>query len=247
MFNHGRLLIGALAMSVGMAAPAVHADDLRNAGERLQDRQEIRQDRRGIADDRADLDRLSDLITRWNEARAQNDQAAQSRMEKRIAAELRSDLKETAAQAGKDQREVRRDRRELRSDRREVREDRREVHKEQVQGDAPGARAARRELRDDRRDRRGDRRDMRDDKADAARAAEVLGQKRAVAVQLRELQREIDGGIDEATYRDRQSALLEQYLSLSQQELEMGLRELREDRGELREDRRETREDRRQR
>jgi len=125
MFNHPRVLVAALLLGAGMAVPTAHADDLRNAGERLQDRKEIRRDWRGLADDRADLNRLSDLVTRWGDARTAKDQATQSRLEQRIAAELRTDLRETGTQAGDTRREVRRDRRELGSDRREVRDDRR--------------------------------------------------------------------------------------------------------------------------
>jgi len=225
-----------------MVTGSAFADDaVRNAVEKGRDRQDIRQDRRALADDQADLDRLSDLVMQYDNLVASNaDQADLNRVRAQIAVELRRDLAENKAQTADARKEVAESKRELRSDRRELRGDRREV----AEGDATPS--EKRELRDDRRDRRDDRRDVRDDKADATKAKELLDQKRELALELGNLQREIDNGGDTDALAARQSELLQDYLALSREEVTLGLRELNEDRRELREDRRETREDRRQ-
>ena len=243
------------ALTIGIAAAALlspggaGAQEMRNAGERSKDRQDIRQDRRAIADDACDLDRLSDLVFEWNALRAtggSDDEMA--RVLREIDMALRSDLAESAIQTAEAEKETREAAREIRSDRREVRRDRREVKQADISGNAAAEARARHELRDDRRDRRDDRRDRRDDARDAKQAEEMLVAKRAIRRELVDLQKRIDGSAtDPEPLRAEQMTLLERYLELSRREIEMGFRELSEDRRELREDRRETREDRRQR
>lgn len=234
-------LLLSMALVVGMAAGTFADDTWRNAVEKHQDRKDIRQDRAALADDQADLDRLSDLIIEYNSlVSAGAGQSDLDQVRASIAVELRRDLAENAYQTKDARKETAESRRELRSDRREVRDDRQEA----VAGTATPR--EKHELRDDRRDKRDDRRDLRDDKADLARATELLNAKRRVASELRDIQAEIDRTGDSDLLRTRQAELLNEYLTLSNEEIALGLRERTEDRRELLEDRRETREDRRQ-
>lgn len=241
------LLLGIMA-GMFLVLP-VKAQEVRNAVERHRDRQEIRGDKATIADDVADLDRLSDLILEWSELRASGgDEARIDRVMRQITVELRGDVAETSIEAQKARSETKQSTRELRSDRREVRRDRRDVREARLAEKPVDVAREKHELRDDRRDRRDDRRDRRDDARDEKMAEEILQGKRAIAGELMDLQRQIDGAptVSEEL-RNRQAALLDKYSALSRKEIESGIRELREDRRELREDRRETREDRRQR
>lgn len=241
------LVLSALLV-LAFGAVSFAGDGVRNATERVQDRNQIRKDRQATADARADVDRLSDLIMQWDDLRSSGASDGQLReAQRQIAVALRSDLRETAAQSTAAKREVAQSSREVRSDRRELRSDRQQL----ADADAaatPGEQAVERhQLRDDRRDKRDDRRDRRDDARDAAAIEAVLTRKRAVATELCALQKQIDSGAsDRADLESKQKGLLEEYLTLSRKEVAMGARELAEDTHELREDRRETREDIRQ-
>ncbi|MBD3402687.1 hypothetical protein GF420_07310 [candidate division GN15 bacterium] len=242
------LMILLLTSMVVGAASTASADGVRNAIEKHQDRKGHRQAAAGVADDRADLDRLSDLIMTWNDRRkAGADQAELDRLQHQIAVELRRDIAENKAEVARSSKERRQSTRELRSDRRELRDDRRDVREARQSGDRDDTRREKRELRDDRRDRRDDRRDLRDDRRDEAEAQQLLQEKRQVAARLAAIQQQIDRGTgDPESLRAHQMALYNEYLILSQKEIKQGVREMHEDRRELREDRRESREDRRQ-
>lgn len=233
--------IVSLIAALALASAAFAGDAVRNAVEKSNDRQDVRQDRAAVADDQADLNRLSDLIIQYDDLAASgaNEQEL-SRVRAAIASELRRDLVENKSQMASPKKEVGESKRELRSDRREVRSDRHDVRA----GDATEGELHR--LRDDRRDRRDDRRDVRDDKQDLEKSAGLLRQKREVAVKLRALQGDIDRGGNGEALLAQQKDLLHQYLTLSRAERNMDLQELSEDHRELREDRRETREDRRE-
>ncbi|MGH8015975.1 MAG: hypothetical protein ACREBV_07280 [Candidatus Zixiibacteriota bacterium] len=239
MKNSKIMMVAALSLSLASAAFA--GDRVRNNVEKTHDRQDIRQDRAAIANDQADLDRLSDLVMQYNELSSSGSNESKLKSVKaEIAVELRRDMAENHRQVVDAKKETAESKREIRSDRREIRSDRREV----AEGTATPK--EKHELRDDRRDRRDDRRDYRDDRADMAGATALLEQKRTIAVELRNIQREIDARGASSALNARQSALLNDYLITSRKEISMGLRELKEDKRELREDRRETREDRRQ-
>jgi len=248
-FARAMLVLTLSLVAFCLSVDGARGQEVRNSAEKAQDRREIRQDRRAIADDAADLDRLSDLVMELNVLRSTNGGADEiDRVLREIAGELKRDIAESLIQAERAKAETRRSTRELRSDRREIRRDRREARSADMSGNVAGEASARRELRDDRRDRRDDRRDLRDDRRDQERIREMLDQKRAIACELIDLQHRIDSERhDVRPLKARQNALLDEYLKLSQEEIKMGYRELGEDRRELREDRRETREDRRQR
>jgi hypothetical protein len=225
-----------MLLTTGFAAAADQVT--RDAVEKAQDRRQIRQDARAVTDDRIDLDRFSDLVMRWNDARDAHDGAMLKEIQLQIAHELRRDLAENKVQSQQAKRELAQARREIRSDRREIAKDKAAL-------EAGATAQEKRALRDDRRDLRDDRRDRRDDRRDAKRADELLMQKRDIARDLRDLQHQIDADPSAAAnLQERQSELLDRYLKLSQEEIKLGIREYREDRRELREDRRETREDR---
>lgn len=228
------LLLAALAAG---GAKKPEAQLIRDQAEIRQDKKELQTDQRTVTDDRMDLDRLSDLVMRWDRLRkSKASSSAIEAVETQIMRELRRDLAENEAQAGKAGMEVERSEKELRRSGREVRKERRD-------GDhRPG------ELRDDRRDRRDDRRDLADDIRDSSEAKELLAKKEATAAELLALQRRIDlaGGCMDEVLRREQSSLLERYLELSEEEIRLGVREIREDHEELKEDRKERSEDRRE-
>jgi len=204
--------------------------------ERTKDKLEIKADKASIADDRHDLDRLSDLIIRWDDLRkSEPDSPALHEIEKQIADELRRDLKEANREVKQAGKEVTKSKIELLKSKKEVR---REAH----DGDRD-----KKAFHDDMHDKRGDRRDVKDDVRDAKKTEEILEQKRNIAIELVDLQKKIDaaGPKGDQAIQHKQKNLLEDYLKLSQKEINMGIRELKEDKQELREDRREHREDRR--
>lgn len=213
-----------------------HAQQAVNAKQRQDDKKGIAAANAGVADDRRDLDRLSDLIMRWDHLMKNGrDGAALQRVEDQISLELRNDLRETAVQAHKADQETKQATAEVAGSRREVR---REAH----DGDHN-----KKALRDDRRDLRDDKRDRRDDVRDAKKAEEILQRKRAISKELIALQKRIDADKSaDPVLQTKKRELYGQYLALSREEIQLGLREAAEDTRELREDRRETREDRKQ-
>lgn len=234
MKSISRLTLLAMALAGVLSYQAARAQQISNAKQRHDDKKGVAAAQVGVADDRRDLDRLSDLIMRWDRLmKSGRDGAALQQVEDQIALELRRDLRETAVQTQKAEREVKQSATEIAGSRREVR---REAH----DGDHN-----RRELRDDKRDLRDDRRDLRDDKRDAKRAEEILARKREIAKELIVLQKRIDADkAPDPVLQATKRKLFEEYLALSQEEMKLGVREAREDMRELREDRRETREDR---
>ena len=198
------------------------------------DKKKITEDKAAIMDDRHDVDRLSDLIIKWDRLRKGSDQAALDRVEAQISAELRNDLKESRQETGQAQKEVMQSAAEANRSKKELRRERRDMD------------FNKKALKKDKRDLRKDKRDLKDDIKDSKKAEEILQKKRVVARELIGLQKQIDmpGNKGDKAMQKKQQLLLEQYLKLSQQEIQMGIRELREDQQELREDRREVREDR---
>lgn len=224
------------ALLVGLWQHEAHAQAVSNAKQRHDDKKGIAAAATGVADDRRDLDRLSDLIMRWDHLMKQGrDGVALQRVDEQIMAELRNDLRENAVQTRQAEKEVKQSTAEVVGSRREVR---REAH------DGDGNKKA---LRDDRRDLRDDRRDRRDDKRDAKKAEELLQRKREISKELIVLQKRIDADkASDPVLQAKKRELYGQYLALSREEIELGIREEAEDIRELREDRRETREDRKQ-
>mgnify|MGYP007016024962 CR=1 FL=1 len=226
-----RLMVMAVlpaTLTTGCAATAI---ERRQAATRevRQDRVELVRDQAKVTDDRMDLDRLSDLVIRWDQLRASRAPAAQlAQVEEQIAAELRRDLAENAEQARQADAEVQRSEKELQRSRRELR-------RERTDGDRNAA-----QRREKNRERRDDRRDLQDDLRDSQQARALFDKKSKVAGELLALQKRMDAANarQDQHLRDQQRVLLEQYLALSQEELRLGVREIREDRQEAREDRR---------
>jgi len=205
----------------------VHAQEIRT------DKKSVTKDKVAIMDDRRDLDRLSDLIIKWDRLRKTNNLAALDQIEAQIAIELRKDLKETQLETALAKKEVKQSTNEVKRSKTEARRERRDRDLDK------------KALKDDVHDRRDDKRDLKDDVRDAQKTEQLLEQKRTVARDLIALQKQIDmpGKKGDKVLQSKQRALLEEYLKLSQQEIQMGIRELNEDQQELREDRRERRED----
>lgn len=244
MTSRSKLLIAA-ALIIGATSLAQADETIRNTKERVQDRTALARDKAAVVDDRADLNRLSDLVAKWNDARQHGDSQMLKETQLQIAQEIRRDLGENATQTVKAAQEADQAKRELRNSRREQRDDRRDAVAATHNGVPGDARDEKRELREDRRGKRDDRRDYADDLNDLKTAEQLLERKRAIAEELRVVQSKIDGGGDIERLQNRQEELLNQYLATSRREVELGLREHSEDKRELREDRRETREDRR--
>ncbi len=239
--------LAAIISCLILAAGTTSAQQAKNAWEKAEDRQQIRQDRVAIADDRADLDRLSSLIEKWDDYRSQGNTKKMRDVQRQIAKELRRDLAEAANQAALAKREVRQSTREIYSERDDLAERQRVEANALANQEKENAARANAQVQNERHDLRDDRRDRRDDVRDMVKAEEILAAKREVALELRNVQSKIDRGVinEDEGYR-RQEELYNSYLVLSRREITLGHRELREDHRELREDRRETREDRRQ-
>jgi hypothetical protein len=205
-----------------------YAQERVNTTERLRDRQDLRQDRRQIADDRRDLELLKQWALELDAAQKSGDEKAVAGLDAELGAFLQAELGESNVEVAQAQQEVREDRRELRSDRREIRDNQ--------EDDATAWERAddRHDLRDDRRDRRDDRRDAAQQRADRAAKVEMAAELKALA-----------GHYDAESLQAR-VVLVDRLRLLAQAEMGENREELREDRRELREDRRETREDRRE-
>ncbi len=202
--------------------------------EKAKDHQALAADRISVRDDRGDLDRLSDLILKWDQLRktAPNSDALKT-AEKQIYEYLRKDVKEAQIEVKQAEKEVKKSTVEKNASRVEKIKERLDKDKDK------------KALKDDKHDLRDDRRDRRDDIRDEKKAEEILAKKRSISLELIELQKKIDvaGPQGDQVLRQKQAALLEEYLKVSQEEIKLGLREIKEDKRELREDRRETRED----
>lgn len=223
------------ALLLAVSVPMAQTQNLPNQVEKKQDRNGLKTSVSNWQDDRRDVDRLSDLVMKWDQVRLSGDKIQLESIENRIAAELRNDLRESETQ-------VRQADREVGQSKAEVKRSKRELRRERHDGDRD-----RRGRRDDRRDLKDDKRDLKDDKKDAAQAEALLKRKQETVHKLISLQKEIDspGKAGDAALTARWRSLLEDYLKLSQEEIKLGVREIQEDEAEIREDRRERREDRR--
>jgi hypothetical protein len=201
----------------------------RNRIERANDRQDLRQDNRQLADDRMDAARAAQLLTDYDAAAARNDAARLGQLDVAFTRHLERELAESRVESAQARQEVREDKRELRGDRREL-------NRDFAQGRGPGVKA------DDARDLARDRADLADDRRDAAKERVSRERLLAVQAQLAGLTGRFDAGSV-----SQKRALYAEVLAVAVNEVHRDKVERREDRRELREDRRETREDRRQR
>jgi hypothetical protein len=208
----------ALAAVVLLATPALGRAQPMPAGrEHAQDRAELRQDRREVANDWRDVRWTEQLLARFDEARSRHARQALRGVEDDVVRTLDRELQEAKVEAMRSGREVARSAQEVQGERREVRYD-------AAAGDRRGLQDDRRDLRDDHRDLRDDRRDLRDDRRDLARV-------RAIRAEFGSLR-----GRTDRRSLDRKRGLVVELV-------EMSRAELREDRAEQHEDLRERRED----
>lgn len=217
-------ILGVLAVCVAFASSA---QPIRNRVERANDRKDLRQDRRQVADDARDLGAVSTFLAAYDLAVSKNDAVGI----KAADAQFQGYLAREAVEAN---REVAQAQQEVREDRREVRSDRRELGQDLALGRRPGV------VADDARDLARDKGNLADDKADAARERAARNRLFVIRTELAPLQGLVDPA---ATTKKR--ALYAEVVTLAQRDLQRTKVEQREDRRELREDRRETREDRR--
>ena len=170
-------------MGAVLFASVVSAQPRPNRIEKAKDRQDLRQDRRQLADDRLDAVRAAQLLRDYDAAAIANDAARLAGLEQAINAHLARELAESKVESAQARQEVREDKRELAGDRRELRQDvalgrrpggfdppsvsqKRQLIAEvvgqavgELQRDKSERREDRRELREDRRETREDRRD----------------------------------------------------------------------------------------
>lgn len=218
-----------LMMAALLLGSVACAQNLTNRVERAKDRQDLRQDRRQLADDRLDAARARQLLADYDSAAAVKDVTRLANLDAAFNQHLERELAESRVESAQARQELREDKRELRGDKRELRQD-------LAQGRRPGV------VADDARDKRRDQVNLADDRADAAR--ERLSRARLVEIQgqLGGLAGRFDVG---AVAQKR--ALYGEVLAVAINEIARDKQERREDGRELREDRAETREDRRQR
>lgn len=217
------MLIGVVLLgSVALAQPA------RNAAERANDHQDLRQDNRQMADDQWDLAKAQKLLADYDQAAVAGNAARLGELDalalKRIDVEIAESHVESA-QA----------RQEVREDNREVRSDRRELKKDYAKGKGPAVKA------DDVHDLNRDKVNRVDDVADAHK--ERLSRERLQAIRAQLVG--LSGRYDAQSVAAKRS-LYAEVVGVAANEVKRDAQEKAEDKRELREDRRETREDRRQ-
>ena len=216
-----------LMMAALLSGSFASAQSLQNKKERARDRQDLRQDRRQLTDDRFDAARAAALLRDYDAAAAMNDVARLGGLDAAFNQHLAREIAESKVESAQARQEVREDKRELRSDKRELRQD-------LAQGRRPGV------VLDDARDQNRDQRNLADDRADAAK--ERLSRARLIDIQgqLGGLAGRFDGAAiaqKRGLYAEVLSAAFNE-VARDQQERSEDRRDLREDRGERREDRR---------
>jgi hypothetical protein len=142
------------------------------------DKKNIMADKAAIMDGRRDLDRLLNLIIKWDRLRKGNKQAALNRVELQIAAEFSNDLKEVQYDASPAQKEVNQS-----ESTAEVKRSKKEMKRE---------RRDKKALKDNARDLRDDKRDLKDVIRDVKKIKEILQKKRSVSSELISRQKKID-------------------------------------------------------
>ena len=211
-------LFGIVVMTMMSSGAALAAPP----GERMGDRQEVREDRRETRDDLWDAARLQALLNDYRAARRARDGGALSALDNRFMAEIVVEVHESRVETGEKADEVRDARGERNGERREVVKD--------VVTDHPGHAA------NDRRDLRDDRRDLRDDRHDLAKEAAALKRKKAIRDAYQQQLGRVDGrslGIKEG--------LIKKAVAEAKLEVRQDVKEKHEDVRELREDRRDVR------
>lgn len=199
---------------------SVSSAQVRNRVERANDRQDLRQDNRQLANDRFDAARARQLLADYDAAMARADVAKLGALDQAFDRHLAREIAESRVESAQDRQEVRQDKRELRSDGREIAK--------------PG------NVRDDVRDTARDQANLADDRRD--RATERLTRDRLVAIQSQLAG--LSGRFDPPSVSAKRN-LYGEVLWFAQAEKAQNVQEKKEDKRELREDRRETREDRR--
>lgn len=216
-----------LMMATMILGSVASAQALRNKVEKAKDRQDLRQDRRQLADDRLDAARAARLLADYDAAAANNNALALGTLDLAFNRHLKKEIAESQIESIQKRQEVREDKRELRSDKRELRQD-------VALGRRPGV------VVDDVKDKAKDRSDLADDRADAAR--ERLSRERLLAIEAQLAG--LTGRFDAASVSQKR-ALYAEVLWVARAEIAGDKAERREDLRELKEDRKETREDRR--
>jgi len=138
--------LSSLLFALLFSSTALAGDQLRNLGEKAKDRQDIRQDNRQLKDNAVSVDRLDNLIDKWNDARLRNPNSPEvSRLGQELAEVMQHDLAISARQVANANKEVREANREVRSDRRKKkRSDRQELSDAANRGDEQAKRRAER-------------------------------------------------------------------------------------------------------
>ncbi len=200
-FRRFVIVMGAALCAIA-AASVVLADPVETEAKRAQDRVQSAGDQAAAGDERADVDRLSDLIVKWDDLRAAK--ASQKDIDaakQEIDAELNRDFGESAAkEQTRNQGEEVSEAAHARNAERQIAQ---EQHREQEKIQMEQGRLTR----------------------EQKRAGELLGQKQAMAEEMRGVQRQLSAGGDRAALEKRQAKLMHKYMKLSREEMKLKQRE----------------------
>jgi hypothetical protein len=218
------LILGALVFSsLTLAQPRP------NRIEKAKDKQDLRQDRRQLTNDRMDAARAAQMLRDYDAAVVGNDAVKLGAIDVAFNAHLAGEIAESQVESAQARQEVREDKREVGGDSREIRRD-------VVIGKGVAV------TEDDARDRKRDKANLADDRKDAAR--ERLSRERLLAIQAQ--LGGLAGRFDPPSVAQKRQ-LYAEVVANAVSEIHRDKQETREDKRELREDKRERREDRRQR
>jgi hypothetical protein len=210
---YGMVLFG--TSTAAMAAPPTPR-------ERVENRRDLREDRRETVNDRWDAARLEAILVEYRAAAKAKRKNVIKALDARFGAELALELRESRVEVAEKVEE--------RNDsRRERNEERREVVVDVVKGHPVKTLRDAKDLADDQRD-------LRDDRRDTAAEVAALAAKRDLRDRFAPLSGKVDAGAI-----DRKIGIIEQAVVLAKKEVAGDVRERHEDRREIREDRKDTR------
>lgn len=231
-----KLMITAVMAIFIIIAQAVNAQPAKKNCELINDRYDLKQSRADLADDQADLQRLSRLIFRLENAHYYNDVRAMRSINSLIENEINDDIRETSIQVEQARREIIRSAREFGLNIRNWDDDN-ELLAVVTKGKKNKVIVVK-QKHNNRADFRDDRRDLFDDIRDFRQARQILNQKKQVAFELDALDHtRVKSKNRVFDLRNERISLLNNYADLSREEIVMGKQEINEDRRELREDR----------
>ncbi|MFH2036430.1 MAG: hypothetical protein ABIJ45_08505 [Candidatus Zixiibacteriota bacterium] len=213
-----------------MVFGTINAQTINNRVERRQDRQDIIQSRYNLADSKADYNRLSTLIERWNEARRFESNFAVNKIERKIDNEIKNDIVGSQRMIKQFAAEVERSQNELRYDINGKLVNR--INKIDSRSKGHNSSVAKTTI-----NFKEDLQDLKDDIRDLKIIRNIYSQKQDIANSIKDIQMKINFGHgNNIRLQNRQLTLMQNYLKLENKEIKLALRELQEDKFEYCED-----------